>query len=161
MNEGLPVERKKLPITEYRNAILDLEDFISRQPGALQGDVCPLTHTFIGGMYVRQITMSPGQLIVSKIHKFSHPYFVLKGKVSVYTEDGLQEIEAPYSGVTKAGTKRALLIHKETIWTTIHLTDKTNPVEVEDEIIAKDFNEIDKDFIKQIKSNIDLGGLLL
>jgi len=155
------IERyRPLPIEEYRNAILDLEEVISKQPGAMQGDCFPLTHTFADGIYVRQIIMPAGAFLTSKIHKVSHPYFILKGKVSVYTEDGIQYIEAPYSGITKAGTKRVLHIHEETIWTTIHRTDKTNIDEIEDDIIAKDFNEIDKTFIRKIGNDTKIGGLL-
>jgi hypothetical protein len=34
--------------------------------------------------------------------------------------------------------------HKETVWTTVHATEKTDLKEIEEEIIAKSFNEIDE-----------------
>jgi len=150
---------KPLPIAEYRNAVLDLEEVISQQPGAVQGDSCPLTHTFADGIYIRQIIMPADVFFITKIHKLSHPFFVLKGKVAVYTENGLQVIEAPYSGITEAGTKRVLLTYKETTWITVHRTDKTDVGEIEDDIIAKDFNEIDETFIRKISNDIKIGGL--
>ena len=42
----------------------------------------PLVHNFADGMYIRQITMPAGQIIVSKIHGQTHPYFILEGDVS-------------------------------------------------------------------------------
>lgn len=160
IDNSLPANKIRIPITGYRNAVLDMEEFVSQQPGAMQGDCCPLTHTLADGIYIRQIVMPAGLLVVSKIHKFSHPFFVLKGIVAVYTEDGLQIIKAPHSGITKAGTKRVLLTHEETTWTTIHRTDKTDISEIENDIIAKDFNEIDENFVRRIKHDMQFGGLI-
>lgn len=72
----------------------------------------------------------------SKIHKTEHQFIVSKGKAEVWVPgDGWQLIVAPYHGITKAGTRRALKIIEETIWTTFHPTDKTNLAEVEAELI--------------------------
>jgi len=81
-------------------------------------------------------------LLTSKIHKITHPYFVLKGDVSVLTEEGVIRIKAPYSGITKAGTKRVLYCHEETVWTTIHITKETNIEKIEEEVIAKTFDDV-------------------
>ena len=85
--------------------------------------------------------MPAKELVISKIHKKLHPYFILKGKLSILTEDGVQYIEAPYSGITKPGTKRVLYMHEDTIFVTVSVTDKTDIKEIEDEVIAKDFND--------------------
>ena len=106
------------------------------------GDCFPLKHTFVDGAYVREITMPKGALLTSKIHKVCHPYFVLKGDVSVLTEKGVQRIKAPYSGITPAGTKRILYIHEETVWTTIHVTKEKDLKKIEEEVIANSFDEI-------------------
>lgn len=100
----------------------------------------PLEHSFGDGMYVRQIVMPAGQLIVSKIHKQNHPYFILTGDVSILTEDGVVRIDKPYYGMTKAGTKRILYTHKETTWITVQHTHETDLTKIEDEVMAKDFN---------------------
>lgn len=147
-------------MNDYRNAVLDIEEIIKNTYGAMKGNCFPLKHTFTDGIYTRQITMPAGAFLTSKIHKTSHPYFVLSGKVSVYTEDGMQNIEAPYSGITKAGTMRILHVLEETVWVTIHATNETNLDKIEDDIIAKSFNEIDNDFKRQIGQDIKIGGLL-
>ena len=64
--------------------------------------------------------MTAGSLVYSKIHMQTHPFAILKGKVSVYDGDKIQLIEAPYKGVTIAGTKRVLYVHEETTWITFH-----------------------------------------
>lgn len=139
------VEVKQLSKSnETRTKILEFEDAMLQLPGAHRGDwdKCPLTHTFADGIYVREIFMPAGMLIVSKIHKFEHPYFVLSGDVSVFTEEGAVRIKAPFSGITPAGTKRILYIHEDTTWITVHATKETNLEKIEEEIIAKTYNEL-------------------
>lgn len=82
---------------------------------------CPVNHVFTKGLYTRTIFMPAGTLIVSKLHKTQHPYFVLKGKATVWTEtNGVVEIEAPFVGITEPGTRRVLYIHSDCIWATAH-----------------------------------------
>jgi hypothetical protein len=45
--------------------------------------------------------------------------------------------------VSKAGTKRVVYTQTDTIWTTVHLTEKVDLDEIEDEIIAKDYAALD------------------
>lgn len=126
-----------------RDQILIIENKMAKAPGALFGDdCCPLKHTFVDGAYVREITMPKGTLIVSKIHKVCHPYFVLRGDVSVLTDNGIVRIKAPFSGVTQPGTKRVLYMHEETVWTTVHVTKETDLKKIESEIIAKTFDDL-------------------
>ena len=49
----------------------------------------PLKHTFADGLYIREIFMPKGQIISTGIHKKEHPYFVLKGDISVLTDEEL------------------------------------------------------------------------
>lgn len=134
-----PVEK-----TGLREKILDVEEIIKKTPGAMLGDCFPLKHTFADGFYIREIFMPKGYFIVSKIHKYEHPYFVLQGDVSVLTEDGIKRIKAPYSGITPVGTKRILYIHEDCVWTTIHTNpdNGTDLEEIEERVIAKSFDEV-------------------
>lgn len=145
---------KKMASPEViRSKILEFEEAMLQLPGAHRGDwdKCPLKHKFADGIYVREIFMPAGMLIVSKIHKFEHPYFVLNGDVSVFTEEGEVRIKAPFYGITPAGTKRILFIHKDTTWITVHATKETDLEKIEEEIIAKTYNELPS------KENLKLG----
>lgn len=134
-------------IKRFRDNMNVVEEGILAMDDALKGKeiekLCPLTHSYGDGCYIRQIFMPKGTLITSKIHKVTHPYFVMTGKASVATEDGVEIIQAPYQGMTQAGTKRALYIHEDMIWITVHVTNETDLEKIEEEIIAKDFNEYD------------------
>jgi len=146
MDELERVEEKSIvPSRRIREFILSLEAEMYKMPGAMIGDSCPLTHTFAEGMYIRQITMPKGILFVTKIHKFSHPAFILSGDVSVLEEGGARRVKAPASFITAAGTKRIVYTNEETVWTTVHLNPNNHRYidKIEEEIIAKSFDEIE------------------
>ena len=100
---------------------------------------CPLTHRFTPGMYIREIFMPAGTVVSTALHKTEHPFVISKGDVSVW-RDGfpVERLKAPHTGITKPGTRRLIYIHKDTIWITFHITDKTDPDE-----IAKDIADLD------------------
>ncbi len=95
----------------------------------------PVTHRFTPGLYIREIFMPKGSLVISKIHKTEHPYVVSKGSANVWTEEGVQRISAPFTGITKPGTRRVLLITEDCIWTTFHPTVETDVDAIERAII--------------------------
>ncbi len=135
---------KTMPLAKTMiNKMLEFEQALAQLPGTKFGDdACPLKHTFGDHLYIREITMPKGMLVVSKLHKTTHPYFVLKGDVTVLTPDGEIRIKAPFSGITEAGTKRILYMHEETVWITVHSTKETTLEEIEKEVIAETYDEL-------------------
>ena len=141
---------EKIKGKKIRKGILSLEKEMSNLPGAEFGDnVGTLKHTFADGLYIREVSVPKDMLIVTKLHKKSHPYFLLKGECSVLTEEGVIRIKAPFSGITKPGTKRVVYVHEDTIWTTVHATKKTDLKMIEEEVIAKDFSELPRETIEK------------
>jgi hypothetical protein len=59
----------------------------------------------------------------------------------VATEFGYEELVAPHTFVSKPGTKRAVLVLEDTIWTTYHPTEETDVGLIEDHVIAKTYDE--------------------
>jgi len=149
MNKPIKTMQQDICPATIRERILALQDAICKRPDALIGDspeylaVCPLKHTFVDSGYVREIFLPKGMLFVTKIHKKTHPYFIMSGDVSVLTEEGIVRLKGPYHGITTAGTKRVIYTHEDTVWITVHSTLKTDLKEIEEELIAKDFNEMD------------------
>ena len=135
--------RRGLMRKDFINKALLVEDAIGQLPDVKVGDeLGTLRHRFADGLYIREITMPKGFVLTSKIHKTTHPYFVLKGDVSVKTEEGDIRIKAPYSGITQAGTKRILFCHEETVWVTVHSTTETDLKRIERELIAQNYDEL-------------------
>lgn len=110
---------------------------------------CLTTHMFTNGMYIREIFMPAGSLITSKVHKTEHPYIVSYGKVAVSIDgDDWNEITAPYTGITKPGTRRVLYILEDCIWTTFHRVDD----------MKSEYNDLNDDekenIVKEIEEKI-------
>ncbi len=125
------------------------QDLNSQITGQTEGSV---THNFADGQYIRQIVMPKGLLVTTKIHAKNHPFFIMKGEASIYSNDGVERIKAPFHGITEAGTKRVLYIHEECTFITVHRTDCLSIDDVVNEITVDDFSKLNlKGFdIKQI-----------
>ncbi len=130
----------------FRAAAAELEQKMRETPGALIGDndMNPLKHSFAGGFYIREMAFPANELAVTKIHKHPHPFFLKEGEISVATEDGVKKVKAPFWGITPAGTQRMVYTHTSGIFITIHETDETDLEKIEEEVIAKDWDEMDK-----------------
>lgn len=126
-----------------REAILRLQDAIVYGGLDVGPAACPVQHHFAPGAYGREMTLPAGLVVVGKIHKHAHINVISKGRVQVFTEqDGVLELAAPCTFVSSPGTKRVVHVLEETVWTTVHVTDKTDLDEIEREVIATDFSEV-------------------
>lgn len=138
-------------IRENDGRVDELEAFMADNYQIVE---CPLVHRFTPGMYIREIFMPAGSLVTSKIHKTEHPFTVSKGKVAV-SIDGKdwEEFEAPYTGITKPGTRRILYIIEDCIWTTYHAnpSDSQDVSEIEERIIEKRENNLLKEVLENKK----------
>jgi len=127
----------------FINKTLEIEKAIGQVPGAKFGDdAAPLEHYFADGLYIRKMTAPKGMLNVSKLHKTTHPFFLLEGDVSIQTPGGVIRLKAPHFGITEAGTKRVVYFHEDTVWITVHATKETDLKKIEDELIAKTYDEL-------------------
>jgi hypothetical protein len=122
---------------DFRSKVLEMEAAIRQQP---QID-CHVDHVFAPGLYARQIQMPAGALVVGKIHKHAHVNTISKGRCIVATEFGYEEFTAPHTFVSKPGTKRAVYVLEDTVWTTYHPTEETDLGKIEDHVIAKSYDE--------------------
>ena len=129
----------------FRNKIVEFEDKLNNSELALSQkelhEKNPVKHSFADGCYIREIFNPAGELLVTKIHKKEHPFFLMKGKMSILTEDGVKHVQAPHHGITKPGTKRIIYTHTDCVFVTVHATNKTDVDEIEKEVIANDFND--------------------
>jgi hypothetical protein len=135
-----------------------------RKVDAMQRDMmklpqveCPLTHEFVGLFYLRTVCVPAGTLVVSKIFKADFPFFISKGRVSVWVEgEGVVRREAPFWGFTKSGTRRIIYHHTDVVWSTFHRTDCKNEEQAEAEIIYTPENEgveISAEMMEALKEN--------
>jgi hypothetical protein len=108
-----------IAVAEANFVIDDIERAISQTGRTIE---FPLIHRFTPGLYIREIFMPAGSVLTSRIHKFEHPFVISQGVISVWSlNEGTVRYKAPHTGITLPGTRRVLLAHEDTIWTTFHL----------------------------------------
>lgn len=120
---------------EFRSAVKILEDMLLTLP---QVEI-KTRHYRAAGLYAREITIPAGTVLTGQIHKYEHLNIVSAGRIVIATESGPQLIEAPYAVVSAPGTKRAGYTLNDTVWTTIHATDKVSIEELERELVTNDY----------------------
>ena len=129
----------------FRSKIVEFEDKLKNSELALSEEelhkLNPVKHSFADGCYIREIFNPANELLVTKIHKKEHPFFLMEGKMSILTEEGVEHIQAPYHGITKPGTKRIIYTHTDCKFITVHATNKTDIKEIEKDVIATDFTD--------------------
>ncbi len=138
----MPIEQDIALPGPSRDTILAFQNHLAQ----FEQRECPLKHTFAPGTYIREILLPADTLIVGKIHKHAHGNIVVRGRCTVVTEFGRKTVDAtngPVTFVSEAGAKRALYVHEETVWITIHQTNLTDLAAIEREIIAPTYEELD------------------
>lgn len=128
------VEHEKIDITEIESRML-MEKQVE----------IPVDHIFMGGVYIRQITLPAGTLAVGKRHRKETCNMILKGKVIVYMTDGSEQIvESPHVFVSEPYIKKMCYALEDTVFVNIHPTDKTDLEEIEKDFIISEneFEEI-------------------
>ena len=145
MDKRLEAEQKKV----FRARIAVIEKKLIARPGTteckgMSDDHYALKHSFADGMYIRELTVPAGVLTVTKIHSQTHPFFIQKGRLAIYSEKGVQWIDAPYNGITQAGTKRVVWHESEVVIITVHRTNEMDLDKIEGDIVAPNFEELDK-----------------
>jgi len=96
----------------------------------------PVTHRFTKGMYIREIQIPAGTMLTSMTHKTEHPFVISEGAIKVTSDnEGSVIYEAPYTGITKPNTRRALHALTDVVWTTFHVTDETDVEKICEQIL--------------------------
>lgn len=132
MNEMVSLDN--LCVLSTRDKIFSVEDYLKQQPQVS----IPVQHYFSQGVYAREITIPADTILTGDIHKFTQLNILSKGRMHVYTEDGIKEVEAPFTVVSPPGTKRIAYTITECVWTTIHGTEETDVEIIRNQFILKD-----------------------
>jgi len=141
---------------KVRDAIEAVEAFLmdnSDNPEVAIGDsdIFPLKHTFVDGLYIREMKMDKGSFAIGKLQKNEHLWMLLQGKLTVTTQSSSEEYIGPCYVKAKPGEKKAVYAHEDSIFVNIYPNpDNTEDLEkIENTWIAKDYLEYEK--FKQLK----------
>tara|TARA_Y100000310_G_C20194050_1_gene583808 strand:- start:96 stop:605 length:510 start_codon:yes stop_codon:yes gene_type:complete len=153
---NITTKTKDSSLQSFADSISTNRDIIKNTAQALKEKIesgelieqdCPVVHRFSPGLYLREILMPKGTRIIGKIHATEHFNVVLTGRCTVITVEGIMEIEAPYTFISKAGIQKVVIVHDDCQWQTLHVTNKTEIDEIEKEVIAEDYDQLQVDGI--------------
>ena len=120
------------PTLDWKEKIAHLVHEFAKAPQT----ECPLKHHFAPGVYIREIFMPAGSIVIGKIHKTEHFNIIQRGCVSLIGADGEREVlRGPITFVSKAGVQKVLYIHEDTVWSTVHITDERDLETLEAQLI--------------------------
>ena len=145
----------------FRESISELQDeaLSSTDDNVLTGDALlkhnPVKSSFADGLYIREIFNPANQLIITKVHKKQHTFFLMEGEMSIITEGGVETIRAPHNGITEPDTKRLIFPHTDCRFVTVHATTLTDIDELEKELVSDEYENdlLESDFVKNLIQN--------
>jgi hypothetical protein len=83
-------------------------------------DMFPLKHSFSEGVYIREMFMPQGGLVIGKLYKISHTWFLLSGDLEVATDEGSEYYIGPCYVNAPEGTKRVLHAVSDVIFVNVY-----------------------------------------
>lgn len=136
---------------EIRAFIAEIEENANKSPAKIE---IPPKHHFSKDVYAREINIPKDSIVVGKIHKHQNLNILSKGEMLLVSIDGVQHVKAPFTVVSSPGVKRLALALADCTWTTIHGTSETDVDKIENEFIAKTYDEV----VPQIKNSLLIEG---
>ena len=143
--ELIDMEKTLISLANDKNIIADNGNIVYR-------DKFKYKHTFADSVYVREMTIEEGEIIIGAIHKHLHVWFLLSGNISVLSNGELKEYQAPCTVLSEPGVKRVIYGNEESVFTNVHKnpTNTEDVRELEKQIVALNYKEYEE-YINQKK----------
>lgn len=113
--------------------------------------ILPVDEFITNGMYARIMHIQKGVAATGSVSKDAHFIALLKGDMSVMTEGGVVRITAPMFNISPAWIKRAGYAHEDSMFLTVHRTDKTNYEDAEEDVFVG-VDELYNDWVKKCQA---------
>tara|TARA_R110000772_G_scaffold164646_2_gene276099 strand:+ start:164 stop:607 length:444 start_codon:yes stop_codon:yes gene_type:complete len=118
------MKEQSLSVNNFRDMVMDLENQLLSSDNKLvvkgNSDSFPLTHSFSDGVYIREMSIREGGVIIGKIHNRSHTWFLMKGKLKIANEDGTTTYSAPTYVNANSGAKRVIVALEDSVFVNVH-----------------------------------------
>jgi len=136
-------EIQAVPVPEIRGKVAALEKMMLQLPQQQMEAV----HHYAPGLYGKELRIPAGTLIVGKVHLQGHLNFLMEGCITVFTEQGMKRLSAPFILSSEAGMKRVGVTHTDTTWVTVHAIEGAEllePDEVEKVLTVDTMDDYDE-----------------
>ena len=97
-----------------------------------------LKHTFHDGIYVREMYIPKGVLLVGKRHRNETINMLTKGTMTISEGTESFTISAPYTFIGDKFSKKAGYAHEDSIWVNIIRTDLKDLEDIEKQVIIQE-----------------------
>tara|TARA_R110001592_G_C12702148_1_gene706853 strand:- start:66 stop:512 length:447 start_codon:yes stop_codon:yes gene_type:complete len=147
------MKNELVKLTRQKIESLEKQLLNNDHPSIVRGNTnsFPLKHSFSDGVYIREMFMKKDSIVIGKLHKYSHTWFLMQGEIMVATDQGTKVYIAPCYVNARAGSKRVINAVKDSIFINIHPNplELRNIEELEDMLTCPSYNDFDK--YKQLK----------
>ena len=105
---------------------------------------CPVVHHFGPGIYIREVTLPAGALVVGKTHRHAHMNLMLRGKLELHDEatGANRVLEAPQMFVSPPGRKVARIIDT-VVWHNVYATEERDIEKLEAWLFEPERRDVD------------------
>ena len=125
-----------------REQVMNLEAAMQNLPDQVDREEIT-SHHFADGVYLRELFMPAGMVVVGAIHRTKHITIVASGTVLITTDRGVEEITGPAVFVSEVGAKKAIHALTDATLMNPHPTDETDLAKIEDKFIAPSFDALE------------------
>lgn len=129
-------------ISARRELILRVQERMECMPNKLGMSDFATVHHHAGGVYVREVFLPAGTLVVGRTHLFDHHAFLMVGEVLIFAEDEIVRVQAPRLWQSPKGTKRIVYAHTDAVFLTTHASDETDPDTLMKTLTVKDYADM-------------------
>lgn len=131
----LPVSPDETPADTLERQML--ENLLAGDPATIPGDQLPVKHYFATGIYLRELHMPKGLVVIGHKHREDTVNILLKGSLALIENGELVCRKAPYTYVSPAGHRKAAYILEDVIWQNVHPSHETDLDKLEARFIEK------------------------
>tara|TARA_R100000951_G_scaffold101964_1_gene93845 strand:- start:1296 stop:1742 length:447 start_codon:yes stop_codon:yes gene_type:complete len=112
----------------------------------------PIKHKFADQVYLREMTIKKGMVVVGAIHNHLHIFFLLKGHLTLSDKNSVEDYEAPCYVISKPGIQRAVYANEDSIVINIHKNPDNieNVDELEKKLVSLNIEEYEE-YVKNNK----------
>ena len=98
---------------------------------------CPVTHRFGPGVYIREVILPAGAVVIGHSHKHPHLNILIAGRLDLIDENGkATELIAPYTFTAPPGRKIAY-VYETVLWHNVYATEETDLEKLEEMLFTK------------------------
>jgi hypothetical protein len=95
-------------------------------------------HSFAPGMYIREMFIPKGAVVVGKMHRAECLNICPMGDIDIVTTEGNVHIVAPFYAVSAPGAQKIGFAREDTIWINVFHTDETDIDKLEAGLVYSD-----------------------